>query len=113
MTIKRMNFGSLFPVMAAGMLVYAGAAYAQTEKAKIEAPKEEPIAIDRITDKSPTVNLAAVGKEVAPGILEVDRASIRGKRLVIPSGGAAKHICIGKWVKLVSGPTCEGTWVEW
>ena len=85
MTIERMNCGRLFPIVAAGMLVYAGAAYpqpkqTQTEKQIIEAPKEAPIALYRVNDKSPAVNLTAVGKEVSPGVLEVDPASIRGKR---------------------------------
>lgn len=102
----------LFSIVAAGMLVYAGAAYAQTEKRTIEKPPEEPIKLDRVTDKSPAVNLASVGREVAPGILEVDRSSVRGKRLVI-SGSKAKHMCIGKWITISTGPTCEGNWVEW
>lgn len=114
MKIERMNFGRLSAIVAAGMLVYVGAAYPQTEKRVIEKPPEPPIALDRVTENSPAVNLTAVSKEVAPGILEVDRSSIRGKRLVISSGSKAKHMCIGKWIEKTSaGPTCEGSWVEW
>ena len=110
MTIGRMNPGALFPMLAAGMLVYAGAAYSQTEKQIVEKPGEPPIALHRVTDKSPAVNLAAVGKEVTPGVFTVDPNAIRGKRLVID--GKGKHVCLGKWITTKQGPTCEGSWVE-
>jgi hypothetical protein len=113
MTIERMNFERLLPMVAAGMLVYAGAAYAQTEKKIIEKPGEPPVALQRVTEKSPEVHLTAVGKEVAPGMLVVDPGAIAGKRLVIPSGGKAKNVCLGKWITTRLGPTCEGSWVEW
>jgi hypothetical protein len=112
MKTKIMNFGTLFPMVAAGMLVYAGAAFAQTEKRVIEAPKEAPIEIGRATANSPGVNLKDVGNEVAPGVFVVDPSSTRGKRLVLPRGGAAaRHVCHGKW----TGPTktCEGVFIEW
>jgi len=119
MKIDRVNLGSLFFIVAAGMLVYAGAAYPQTEGKKatekqlINKPGDPPIALHRVTDKSPAVELAAVAKEASPGMLEVDPNAISAKRLVIPSGGKVKHICLGKWVTTKAGPVCEGTWVEW
>lgn len=113
MKIECMSFRRLLPLVAAGMLVYAGAAYPQTEKKTINKPAEPPIALYRVTEKSAAVNLTDVGKEVSPGILEVDPNAIHDKRLVIPSGGKAKHICLGKWVTLRQGPTCEGSWIEW
>jgi hypothetical protein len=119
MKIDRMNFGRLLPVVAAGMLAYAGTAYAQTEKQPptekqiINKPAEPRIALHRVTDKSAAVNLTAVAKEESPGMVEVDPNAIAGKRLVIPSGGKTRHICLGKWIALKAGPTCEGTWVEW
>ncbi|HUH92195.1 MAG TPA: hypothetical protein VL742_03490 [Casimicrobiaceae bacterium] len=109
MKIERMNLGALFPMFAAGMLFYAGVAYPQTEKKIIEKPGEPPIALHRVTEKSPTVNLSAVGKEVAPGIFEVDPSSIRDKRLVIEG---KEHACLGKWLKTRQGPVCEGSWVQ-
>ena len=110
MKIKRMNLGGLFPMVAAGMLVYAGVAYPQTEKQILEAPGQPPIALHRATEKSPAVNLTAVGKEVSPGIFQVDPNSIRDKRLVID--GKGKQVCLGKWITTTQGPTCEGSWVQ-
>jgi len=119
MKIDRMNLGRLFPMVAAGMLVCAGTAYAQmekqppTEKQIINKPAEPRIALHRVTEKSAAVDLAAVAKEETPGMVEVDPNAVAGKRLVIPSGGKTKHICLGKWITLKTGPTCEGTWVQW
>jgi hypothetical protein len=112
MKIERTNLGRLFTMVAAGMLVYAGAAYSQTEKQTLQLkdPPEQPIALHRVTEKSPAVNLSAVGKEVSPGVLVVDPNSISNKRLVIDSKG--KRVCLGKWITIKQGPTCEGSWVE-
>jgi hypothetical protein len=121
MKIERMNFGRLSLMVAAGALVYAGTAYSQqpamekqppTEKQLINKPGPPPIALHRVTEKSPTVDVTTVGKEVAPGILQVDPNAIAGKRLVIPSSGKTKSICLGTWVTLKAGPTCEGSWVQ-
>jgi hypothetical protein len=113
MKIDRMSFGSLLPIAAAAMLVYAGSACAQTEKQLINKPGEPPIALHRVTEKSPAADLTAVAKEVSPGMLEVDPNVISAKRLVIPSGGKIRHLCLGKWITTKQGPTCEGTWVQW
>ena len=119
MKIERMNFRRLFLMVAAGVLVYAGTAYAQTEKQPatekqlINKPGDSRVALHRVTDKSPAVNLTAVAKEASPGMLEVDPNAIAGKRLVIPSGGKTRSICLGKWITTKQGPTCEGSWVEW
>ena len=119
MKVDRMNLGRLVLGMAAGALVCAGTAYAQTEKQPptekqlINKPGPPPIALHRVTEKSPTVDVTTVGKEVAPGILQVDPNAIAGKRLAIPSGGKTKSICLGTWVTLKAGPTCEGSWVQW
>jgi len=92
MRIERMNLGGLFRMVAAGMLLYAGAAYPQ-----MEYKTEPPIALHRVGEKSPAVNLTAVGKEVSPGIYEVDPNSVSNKRLVID--GKGKHVCLGKWIE--------------
>ena len=118
MKIERLNLGRLFLMVAAGAFVYVGTAYAQTEKQPntekqiINKPGEPPIALHRVTEKSPTVNLTTVGKEVSPGVVEVDPNAIAGKRLVLPAGGKTKNICLGKWTTLKAGPTCEGSWVQ-
>jgi hypothetical protein len=56
------------------------------------------------------VDLKVVGKEVAPGVIEVDPNSIRGKRLTVPRGNqTARFICIGKW----KNGECKGIYIEW
>jgi hypothetical protein len=65
-----------------------------------------------VTEKSPTVDLTTVGKEVSPGVLEVDPNMIAGKRLMVPGGAKSKNICLGKWITLKAGPVCEGSWVQ-
>ena len=118
MKTERMNLG-LFTLVAAGMLINAGLAYPQaapaekkppTEKALINKPGDPPISLHRVGEKSSAVNLTVVGKEVSPGIFEVDPNSISNKRLVID--GKAKRVCLGKWVATKQGPLCEGSWVE-
>ena len=110
MKIGRMGLVGLVPMVAAGMLVYAGVAYPQTEKKIIEKPGEPPIALHRVGEKSAAVNLTTVGKEVSPGVFEVDPNSIYNKRLVID--GKAKRVCLGKWITTKQGALCEGSWVE-
>jgi len=110
MKTERMSLARLFLMVAAGMFVYAGAAYPQTEKQIVEKPGQPPIALHRVAQSSPAVNLSAVGKEVAPGVFQVDPNSIRDKRLVIDVKG--KQVCLGKWITTKQGPMCEGTWVE-
>jgi len=119
MKTERMNLGALFTLAAAGMLVCADLAYAQaapaekkpaTEKQVIESPGDRPIALHRVGEKSSAVNLTVVGKEVSPGIFQVDPNAISDKRLVID--GKAKRVCLGKWITTKKGPLCEGSWVE-
>jgi len=110
MKIQRMKLGGLFTMVAAGMLIYAGIAYPQTEKKIIEKPGDQPINLHRVNEKSAAVNLTAIGKEVAPGVFEVDPNAIYNKRLVIDS--KAKRVCLGKWISTKQGPLCEGSWVE-
>jgi hypothetical protein len=110
MKIARMSLVGLVPMVAAGMLVYAGVAYPQTEKKIVNKPGEEPIALHRVGEKSAAVNLTAVGKEVSPGVFEVDPNSIYNKRLVID--GKPKRVCLGKWIATKQGALCEGSWVE-
>ncbi len=118
MKIQRKNFGRLSLIVAASALVYVGAAYSQTqkqpatEKQLINKPAEPPIALHRVTEKSPTVDLTTVGREVSPGVLEVDPNMIAGKRLMVPGGAKSKNICLGKWITLKAGPVCEGSWVQ-
>lgn len=88
-----LNFRSLLPVVAAVLVITASAANPQTERRQAEAS----IQVGTVTEKSPAVNLRIAGKEVDPGVFEVDPGSIRGKRLTIPRGDqTVRKICIGK-----------------
>ena len=115
MKVEITNFGKVLPFVAASLLVYAGAAYSQTQKAILEAPKQPGIALDRVSATAATVNLTAVAKEVEPGIMEVDPSAIRGKRLVLGTV-AGKNICLGKWTTQKKGTAenkfCQGMWIQ-
>lgn len=91
------------------VLLFATAANSQQPMERRPMP---PIDEGAVSEKSPAVRLNEVSKEVAPGVFVVDPASIRGKRLVLPpSGGTARHICIGKWDGVTK--TCKGIYIEW
>jgi len=101
---KVLNFRRLFPIVAAVVLVLAGAANPQTERRQAEA-----IQVGTVNEKSAAVNLKTAGKEVAPGVFEVDPASIRGKRLTIPRNDQSlRKICIGVMKK----GECVGILIE-
>lgn len=103
---KSFNFGKLFPLVGAAVLVCASAANPQAERRQADLA----IQSGTVTERSPVVDLKTAGKEVAPGVFEVDPASIRGKRLGLPRGGQAlRAICIGKW----KAGECKGIYIEW
>ena len=107
MKSKVVNFGTLFFMAAVVMLVCASSANTQTARRSSEAA----IQSGTVNEKSPAVDLKTVGKLAAPGVLEVDPNSVRGKRLTISSGGeAARHVCIGKWDG--AAKTCKGIYIE-
>jgi hypothetical protein len=93
------------------MLVFASTANPQTERRQPGAPAETTIQVGTVTERSPAVSLSAIGREVAPGVLEVDPGAVRGKRLTLPRGdqAQAKKLCIGKW----SNGECKGIYLEW
>jgi hypothetical protein len=108
-----LNLGKLFLMAALTMVVFAGAANPQTERRQGGAsisPTEGAIEVGTVTAKSSAVNLKAIGREVAPGVLEVDPSSVRGKRLVMPRGDQTmRFVCIGKW----KNGECKGIYIEW
>jgi hypothetical protein len=105
MKSKVVNFGILF-FMAAVVLVCASRANTQTARRSSEAA----IQVGTVNERSPAVDLKTVGKLVAPGVLEVDPNSVRGKRITISGGAdAARRLCIGKW----DGVGCKGIYLEW
>ncbi|MEK6289279.1 MAG: hypothetical protein AABO57_26505 [Acidobacteriota bacterium] len=98
------NLRKLFPLVA--VLVCASVANPQADRRLPDLT----IQAGTVTEKSPVVDLKTAGKEVAPGVFEVDPASIRGKRLGLPRGGQAlRAICIGQWRK----GECKGIYIEW
>ena len=108
MKSKVVNLGILFFMAAGVVLVYASRANTQTVRQSPEAT----IKVGRVNERSPTVDLRTVGKIVAPGVLEVNPDSIRGKRITVSDGGeAARHLCIGKWDG--AAQTCSGIYIEW
>ena len=110
MKSKLLSFRKLFPVAAAAVLLFAVTANPQTERGRPAAPAETAIQVGTVTERSSAVNLRDVGKEVAPGVLEVDPNSVRGKRLVMPRGDqTARSVCIGKW----KNGECKGIYIEW
>jgi hypothetical protein len=88
-------------------MLLANVANTQTERNQSGDMKSA----DVVNAKSSALDLKAVGKEVAPGVLEVDPNAIRGKRLVFPPRGnqTARIICIGKW----KNGECKGIYIEW
>jgi hypothetical protein len=64
-----------------------------------------------VTKLSPAVTVQDVGKEVIPGVFQVDPRAIKGKRLVLagsdPNAGIA--VCIGSLSKL---GTCIGVYID-
>ena len=85
--------------------LFASAADAQQAERRLP---EASVQVGTVTEKSQAVSLKAIGKEVAPGVFEVDPDAIRGKRLTIPRGQTLKHVCIGRWRE----PECKGIYIE-
>ncbi len=93
-------------MVAAGLLVLTSPASPQTK----ERVAGIIIQGGLVTGRSPAVSLKTVGREVAPGVFEVDPGSINGKRLTVPRDQAAQRkICIGKW----NNGECRGIYIEW
>lgn len=103
----------VFLISALALLAFAATSDSQQPVERRVAEVTLPIQVGPVTEQSPAVSLSGVGKEVAPGVFEVDPNSIRGKRLVLPpsGGGTARHICIGKWDAQTK--TCKGIYIEW
>jgi hypothetical protein len=112
MKSKVLNFGKQILIAGAIMFVFAGVANPQTERrpGAPTSPTEGVIEVGTVTARSAMVNLKAVGREVAPGVLEVDPSSVRGKRLVVPRGDQNRPIviCIGKW----KNGECKGVYIQ-
>ena len=86
--------------------LFASAADAQQAERRLP---EASVQVGTVTEKSQAVSLKAIGKEVAPGVFEVDPDAILGKRLTIPGGQTRGTICIGRWENGV----CTGILITW
>lgn len=97
----------ILPIIAVAVLVFASAANPQATERR--APEISTQA-GTVAQGAPAIDLKAVGREVAPGVFEVDPGSLHGKRLILPAtGGTAKQLCIGKW----DGGSCRGIYIQW
>jgi len=106
MTSQLQSFGKLFPIAIATVLSFPVTAIAQTNRVPSSPP---PVTVRQ----PPAVSLERVGKQISPGVYEVNPESVRGKRLVIEPmnqqvGGPPRKICIGKW----RPPNCDGLYLE-
>ena len=100
-----MNRKSIFPAIILALLVSTNAASSQEQTHSLS---KDQIKTGTVTKSSPTVNLKDVGKQVAPGVIEVNPESISGKQLIIPNSTDSLVICIGK--RLPDG-TCKGIFI--
>ncbi len=86
-----------------------------TKATRMVVQETQVISVAEVGAKSPTVSIRAVGKEVAPGIYQVDPESIQGKRLIMPANGSGTAlvkvgVCIGVWHK--KKERCIGIWIQ-
>lgn len=105
--MKRLSAQLTRASIVTALFIIAGAANAQPERVQ----SADSIQVGTVNARSASVNLSAVGKEVSPGMFEVDPKSVRAKRLVLSGGGgqAVRSICIGKW----KNGECKGILIEW
>ena len=86
-----------------------------TKPTRMAVQQTQVITVAEVGPKSRAVSVTAVGKEVAPGIYQVDPASVQGKRLIMPSSGSGAAlvkvgVCIGVWSK--KKQRCIGIWIQ-
>jgi len=114
MKTKSKTFPVFLSLAAFAVLACAGVAQAQTmRRAEAEAARRlDTIQVASVNAKSPTVDLREVGRRVAPGVLEVSPDAVRGKRLILSSGGPnaviVGGICIGK----MNEEGCKGIYIH-
>ncbi len=102
---------SIVSLGAAGELLAQGPARAT----QMTVQEAQVISVAEVGLRSPAVSVTEVGKEVMPGIYQVDPAKIKGKRLIMPATGSAATlvklgVCIGIWNK--KKQRCIGIWIQ-
>jgi len=106
---------SIVTVGAAGELLAQDSTKATTTATRMAVQEAQVISVAEVGLKSRAVSVTSVGREVAPGIYQVDPDSIKGKRLIMPSGGSSATlvkvgVCIGVWHK--KKERCIGIWIQ-
>jgi hypothetical protein len=68
------------------------------------------IPVGNASSKSPAVSVKEVGREVAPGVFQINPSSIRNRRLILPTAEPAGRfiLCIGRW----SSGSCNGVYIN-
>ena len=111
-----MKFKRIAAISALTLMLATGAANAKTPEvssveSKIDASSSSKVVpVDVVNNNSPDVKLTEVGKQVAPGVIEVNPDAIKGKNLVFDQGDSNQqriHICIGKWKE----GSCTGIYI--
>ncbi len=102
---------SIVTLGAAGELL----AQERTRATTMSVQQAQVISVAEVGLRSPAVSITSVGKEVAPGIYQVDPSSIQGKRLIMPAAGSSSAlvkvgVCIGVWSK--KKQRCIGIWIQ-
>ena len=106
---------SIVTLGAAGELLAQDSTKATTKATRMAVQEAQVISVAEVGLKSRAVSVTSVGKEVAPGIYQVDPASIQGKRLIMPASGSSATlvkvgVCIGVWHK--KKERCIGIWIQ-
>lgn len=102
-----MKLNRIAAISALTLVLATGTASAKNAETLSSSSQTLPIA--EVNNNSPNAKLEEVGKEVAPGVLEVNPDAIKGKKLVFDQGDASQKIkiCIGKW----KDGTCKGIYI--
>ena len=106
---------SIVTLGAVGELLAQDSTRATTTATRMAVQEAQVISVAEVGLKSRAVSVTSVGKEVAPGIYQVDPASIQGKRLIMPASGSSATlvkvgVCIGVWSK--KKERCIGIWIQ-
>lgn len=106
---------SIVTLAAAGELSAQDSTRATTTATRMAVQEAQVISVAEVGLKSRAVSVTSVGREVAPGIYQVDPESIKGKRLIMPDNGSSSAlvkvgVCIGVWHK--KKQRCIGIWIQ-
>ena len=106
---------SIVTLGAVGELSAQDSTRASATATRMAVEEARVISVAEVGLESRAVSVTSVGKEVAPGIYQVDPDSIQGKRLIMPATGSSAAlvkvgVCIGVWHK--KKQRCIGIWIQ-